>query len=65
MRTEKVENLVANLRDKKEYLTHIRNLKPVLNHGLILKKCVVYIKFNKKAWLKSYTDLNTELRKKC
>ena len=40
MKTEKVENLVSNLRDKKEYLTHIRNLKPALNHGLILKKCM-------------------------
>ena len=40
---------------------HIRNLNQALNHGLVLKKA---IKFNKKAWLKSYVDMNTELRKK-
>ena len=35
---EKVEKLVANLHDKTEYFTHIRNLKQALNHGLVLKK---------------------------
>ena len=29
---EKVEKLVANLHDKKEYVIHIRNLKQALNH---------------------------------
>ena len=38
MKTEKVEKLVANLHDKTEYVIHIRNLKQVLNHGLVLKK---------------------------
>ena len=43
---------------------HIRNLKQVINHGLVLKKVHRTIKFNQKAWLKPYIDLNTELRKK-
>ena len=38
MKTEKVENLVANLHDKTEYIIHIRNWKLELNHGLVLKK---------------------------
>ena len=32
---EKVGNLVANLHDKTEYFTHIRNLKQALNHELV------------------------------
>ena len=35
MKIEKVEKLVANLHDKTEYVIHIRNLKQVLNHGLV------------------------------
>ena len=32
MKTEKVEKLVVNWHDKKEYITHIRNLDKALNH---------------------------------
>ena len=35
---EKFEKLVANLNDKTEYVTHIRNLKKALNRSLVLKK---------------------------
>ena len=35
---KKVEKLFANLLDNNECVIHIRNLKQVLNHGLILKK---------------------------
>ena len=38
MKIEKVENLFTNLHDKTEYAIHIRYLKQVLNHRLILKK---------------------------
>ena len=38
-------------------------LKQVLGHGLILKKVHRVIQFNQKAWLKEYTDMNTELTK--
>ena len=38
MKIEKVEKLVTNLRDKTEYIIHIRNLNQELNHGLLLKK---------------------------
>ena len=32
-------------------------------HGLVLKKVHRVIKFNPKAWLKSYVDMNTKLWK--
>ena len=61
---EKIENLVANFHDKKEYAIHIRNLKQALNHWLVLKKVHRVIKLNKKTYkLKPYIDLNTELWK--
>ena len=40
MEIEKFENLVANLHDKKEYITHTINLKQPLNHGLVTKTCI-------------------------
>ena len=64
MKTEKVEKLVTNLQDKTEYVIPKRSLKQALNHGLVLKKVYRIIKFNQKAWLKSYIYMNTDLRKK-
>ena len=64
MKIEKVEKLVANLHDKTEYVIHIANLKQALNNGLILKKVHRVIKFNQKAWLKPYIDMNTKLTQK-
>ena len=49
--------------DKKSYVVHIRLLKQALNHGLILKKFHRLIQFNQEAWLKTYIDINSELRK--
>ena len=49
---------------KKEYVTHIRNLKQALNQGSVFKKAHRVIKINQKAWLKRYIDTNTEPRKK-
>ena len=46
----KIEKHVANLRDKTEYVIHIRNLKQLLNNGLVLKKTNQrVIKFNQNA----------------
>ena len=42
---------------------HIRALKQALNNGLKLKILHRVIKFQQKAWLKPYTDMNTKLRK--
>ena len=48
----------------KKYVVHKRSLKQASYHGLILKKVHRVIQFNQEAWLKPYTDMNTELRKK-
>ena len=64
IKIKKVENLVANLRDKTEYVIHIINLKQVLNHGLVLKKIHRVIKLSQNAWLKLYIDMNTDLKKR-
>ena len=63
MKIEKVEKLVAKLNEKNEYVIHIRNLKQALNQGLVLKKIHRIIKFNQKVCLKSYIDMNTDLKK--
>ena len=60
---EKVKKLVCCIKDKENYVAHIRASKQALNHGLILKKVHRVIQFNQKAWLKPYIDMNTELRK--
>ena len=64
MEIEKVEKLVTHIHDKNEYVIQIRNLKQVLNHGVILKKVHSVIKLNQSVWLKLYIDMNTELRQK-
>ena len=51
------------LHDKIKYVViHIRNLKQSLNHRLILKKVHTVIKFNQKAWLKPFINMNTKPR---
>ena len=64
MKLRKVVKLAGNLRDKKEYIIHIRNLKQALHHGLVLKKVHRVIKLNQNVWLKPYIDMNTDLRTK-
>ena len=60
---EKVEKLVCSIEDKEKYVIHIRALKQALNNGLKLKMVHRVIKFQQKALLKSYIDMNTKLRK--
>ena len=57
-----VEKLVPNLYNKKNYVIHIRALDEVLAHGLILVCIHQAIEFNQSAWMKPYTDFNTQLR---
>ena len=62
MKVNKCKKLVCNLYGKKDYVDHIRLLKQALNHGLKIKKIHKILKFNQRAWLKEYIDMNTELR---
>ena len=57
------DKLVCSVRDKKNYVVHIKALKQALNRGLILKKVHGVIQFNQEAWLKSYIDMNSNSRK--
>ena len=59
----KIQKLVDNLHDKKEYVIDIKDLKEALIHALVLEKVHGVFKFNQKTWLKSHIDMNTELRK--
>ena len=58
------KKLVCNLNDQKNYIVHIYVLKEALDHGLKLRKVHRIIEFEQESWLKEYTDVNTELRKK-
>ena len=53
MKNEKCQNLVRNLYDKEKYDAHIRTLKQVLNHGLVLKNKHKIIKFTENVMLKA------------
>ena len=55
LKIEKCYKLVRNVYDKKNYVVHIKALKEALNNRVI--------RFNQKACLKPYFDMNTELRK--
>ena len=59
-----VEKLIPNLRDKKKYVLHYKNLIQWLKLGMKLKRIYRGIKFSESEWMKPYIDMNTELRAK-
>ena len=59
-----LHNDLTFLPERMKIVTQVRSLKQALNHGLVLKKVHRVIKFNQKAWLKPYFDMNTKLRQK-
>ena len=63
MKIDKCKKLVCDLHNKKKYVVHIKSLQQTLNNGLKLKRVHRIIEFSQKAWLKSYIDMHTELRK--
>ena len=62
MKINKVEKLVPNLKDKTNYVIHIRALDQVLRHGLVLERIHRAIEFNQTDWMKPYIDFNTKLK---
>ena len=58
----KVDKLIPNLRDKKKYVIHYKNLKQYLSSGLKLTRIHRGIKFKESRWLEKYIALNTDLR---
>ena len=64
VKRNKVTKLPCEITDKNNYSVSIFALKQALNHGLILKKVHSVISFRQEAWLKPYTDMNTQLRTK-
>ena len=59
-----VEKLIPNLRDKKKYVLHYKNLIQCLKQGMKLKRIHRGIKFVESEWMKPYINMNTELRTK-
>ena len=63
MKINKVDKLICNVQNKRNYVVHRAALKQALDHGLIFKKVHRVIKFKQEAWLKPYIDMSTDLRK--
>ncbi len=60
----KVEKLIPNLNDKSKYVLHHENLKLYLKMGLKLVKIHRGITFEESCFMRSYIDLNTNMRTK-
>ena len=63
MKINKCTKLTCTIQNQENYIIHIRALKQAMNHGLKLEKVHKVIEFDQEAWLKPYTDMNTDLRK--
>ena len=59
-----VEKLIPNLKDKTKYVIHYKNLIQCLRAGMKLKKIHRGIKFIESEWMRSYIEMNTNLRTK-
>jgi len=56
------KKLIPNLYDKFRYVTHYRNLKFYIEHGLVLNKIHRVLSFTQSAWLRPWIELCTTQR---
>lgn len=59
-----VVKLVPNLKNKRNYVIHIENLRLYMKLGLKLKKIYRILSFDHSQWMKPYIDFNTDKRSK-
>ena len=64
MTINKVDKIIPYLDNKKNYFIHYNNLKLYERLALKISKIHRGIKFEERAWLKEYINLNTDLRTK-
>ena len=57
------KKLVPNLRNKKNYVVHYRNLQFYVKHGLVVLNTHKILQFQQRPWLAPYIALNTDKRK--
>ena len=62
MRINRVEKIIPNLNDNDRYIVHQKTLKQYLDLGLRIKKIHRGTSFEEEPRLKSYIELNTNLR---
>ena len=62
MKIRKVKKILPNLKDKKIYVVHIKNLNQALKNGLKLKKLYRVIRFEQSYRMMPYVMLNTRLK---
>ena len=63
VKTGSINRLAPNLRPKKNYGVHYKNLQYYLSQGLVLKKVQRILEFKQSDWMKPYIDFNTQKRK--
>ena len=63
MKINNCTKLTCTIRNRENYVVHIKALKQVVNYGLQLTKAHRIIEFDQEVWLRPYIDMNTDVRK--